>query len=83
MVKFAHSALVAWGSLVQILGMDLNTAHQATLWWHPIWKNYKDLQLGHTTMYWGLGQEKKCGQWTMDVSSGPIFLTKNKKQAYF
>ena len=28
-VKFVHSALAAWGSPVQILGMDLHTAHQA------------------------------------------------------
>ena len=31
-VKFMCSTSVAWGSLVQILGMDLHTAHQATLW---------------------------------------------------
>ena len=26
--NFMHSALVAWGSLVQILGADLHIAHQ-------------------------------------------------------
>ena len=31
-VKFTCSALVARGSPVQILGMDLHTTHQATLW---------------------------------------------------
>ena len=31
-VKFARSALVVWGSLVRILGMDLYTAYQAMLW---------------------------------------------------
>ena len=31
MVKFAHSASVAWGLQVQILGMDLHTAHQAVV----------------------------------------------------
>ena len=30
--KFAHSALVAQGSLVWILGADLRTACQAMLW---------------------------------------------------
>ena len=29
-VKFVHSALVAWGSQVQILGTDLHHARQAT-----------------------------------------------------
>ena len=32
MIKFAHSALAAWGSQVQIPGADLHTAHQAMLW---------------------------------------------------
>ena len=40
-VKFMHSASVAWGSLVQILGVDLHTVHQAMLWWHPIYKIIK------------------------------------------
>ena len=31
-VKFPCSALVAWGSLVQIPGVDLHTACQAMLW---------------------------------------------------
>ena len=31
-VKFARSILVAQGSWVQILGVDLHTAHQAMLW---------------------------------------------------
>ena len=34
-VKFVHSTLVAQGSPVRILGMDLHTTHQATLRWHP------------------------------------------------
>ena len=32
-VKFTCSASVAWGSLVQIPGVDLHTACQTTLWW--------------------------------------------------
>ena len=31
-VKFTHSNLVAWGSPVRILGMDICTAGQAMLW---------------------------------------------------
>ena len=31
-VKFAHSALAAWGSLVRILGADLCSTCQAMLW---------------------------------------------------
>ena len=58
-VKFTHSAFETQGSPVQILGADLYTAHQATLWWRPTQKNWKDLQLGYTTMYWGFGEEKK------------------------
>ena len=37
-VKFAHSASVAQGSQVWILGADLHTTHQAVLWWHPTYK---------------------------------------------
>ena len=40
--KFVHSALAAQGSLVQILGADLHTAHQAMLWWHPTYKIEED-----------------------------------------
>ena len=31
-VKFAHSTSVAWGSRVQILGVDLHMVCQAMLW---------------------------------------------------
>ena len=34
-VKFVHSASEARGFRVQILGTDLNTAHQVMLWQHP------------------------------------------------
>ena len=37
-VKFTGSVLVAGGSWVWILGMNLYTAHQAMLWWHPTYK---------------------------------------------
>ena len=41
-VKFAHSVSVAGGSKVWIPGMDLHTAHQAMLWWHPTYKVEED-----------------------------------------
>ena len=41
-VKFAHSALVARGSQVWILGADIHTARQATLWRHPTYKIEED-----------------------------------------
>ena len=34
-VVFAHSASLAWGSPVWILGVDLCTTRQAMLWRHP------------------------------------------------
>ena len=37
-VRFACCALAAWGSWVQIPGMDLHTTHQTILWWHPTHK---------------------------------------------
>ena len=36
-VKFVHSAWAARGSWVRIPGTDLHTAHQAMLWWWPIY----------------------------------------------
>ena len=41
-VKFRRSALVAWGLLVQILGTDLHTAHQAMPWQRPMYKIEED-----------------------------------------
>ena len=41
-VKFACSALVAWGLQVQMVGMDLHTPHQAMLWQHPTYKIEED-----------------------------------------
>ena len=41
-VKFAHSASVTQGSRVRILGMDLDTAHQAMLWRCPTYKLEED-----------------------------------------
>ena len=41
-IKFEHSALVVWGSQVQIPGADLHTTHQAMLWHCPIHKIGED-----------------------------------------
>ena len=43
-VKFMHSASVAQSLHIQILGMDLCTTHQATLWQHPTHKTEEDWQ---------------------------------------
>ena len=42
MVKFVRSASAARVSQVQILGADLDTAHQATLWQYPSYKIEED-----------------------------------------
>ena len=41
-VKSTHSASVAQGSWLRILGTDLYTAHHAVLWWHPTYKIEED-----------------------------------------
>ena len=41
-VKLVCSTLVAWGSWVQIPGVDLHAAHQAMLWWRPTYKIEED-----------------------------------------
>ena len=41
-VKFVCSALVAWGLQVRILDVDLHIAHQAMLWWCPMYKMQED-----------------------------------------
>ena len=41
-VKFACSASAAWGSRVQILGMDLHSVHQVMLWWRLTYKIEED-----------------------------------------
>ena len=80
-VNFVRSASVSQGLLVQILGTDLHTTHQAMLWQHPTEKSQNDLQVGYTTMYWDFGErKKKRGRLAADVSSGPIFLAKKLKR---
>ena len=41
-VEFVFSALVAWGSWTQILGVDLHTTHQGMLWRCPTYKIEED-----------------------------------------
>ena len=41
-VTFTCSTLVAWGAQIWILGVDLHSAHQAVLWWHPTYKIEED-----------------------------------------
>ena len=41
-VKFTCSTLVAQGLQVQVLDVDLHTAHQAILWQHPTYKAEED-----------------------------------------
>ena len=41
-VKSTSSTLVAQGSRVWILGVDLHTTHQAMVWWHPTYKTEED-----------------------------------------
>ena len=41
-VKFAHSASADMDLQVQILGVDLHTAHQAMLWRRPTYKLGED-----------------------------------------
>ena len=39
-VRFMHSAFMAWGSHVRIPGVDLHIVHQAMLWRHPTYKKW-------------------------------------------
>ena len=43
-VTFMCCASAAWGSAVQIPGLDLHTVHQAMLWQHPTYKIEEDCQ---------------------------------------
>ena len=72
-VKSAHSTPAIQGLPIWILGVDLHTAHQAKLLWHPTQKNLNDLQLGATTRYRDFGKKKKKEDWQQ-------MLAKNKKQ---
>ena len=41
-IKFTHTASVALGLQVLILGTDLHIAYRAMLWQHPIYKMEED-----------------------------------------
>ena len=73
-VNFACSAVVAQGSQDQNPGVDLCTTHQAMLWQHPTYKieeAWNRCSLGDNL------PQAKGGRLATDVSSGPIFFTKN------
>ena len=78
-VQFAHSTLEVSGSWVQILGADLGTTHLAMLRWCPTYK----IKIGTDVMAQMLNQQQssssKRGRLAADVSSGPVFLPKEKK----
>ena len=78
-VKFVFSASVPRLLLVQILCVDLHTAHQAMLWGHPIHKVEEDW---HRCQLRDHLPQAKRGRLATDVSSGTIFLTKKKKKIY-
>ena len=42
-VKFTHSALVAWGSSVQILGVDMALLGKPCCGWCPTYKKYRKM----------------------------------------
>ena len=74
--KFTCSTSAAQGSWVQTPGMDLYTAHQAMLWWHPTYKMEEDW---HRCQLMATLPQAKRGRLATVVSSGPIFLTKKKR----
>ena len=43
-------------------------------------QEFKDLQLGSTTLCWGFEEGQKKGRLATDVSLGPIFLKKTNKK---
>ena len=75
-VKFACSALGAQGLRVQIICVDLHIIHQTILWRHPTYKVEEDWQ--RYLLSDNLPQAKR-GRLAADVSSGPMFLTKEKR----
>ena len=76
-VKFTHSDLEAWGSLVHILGVDLCITCQVMLW-------QASYMQSRGRWAWMLAQSQsssaKRGGLVVDVSSELIFLKKVKKE---
>ena len=76
-VKFAHSAALAQGFAGLDPGCRQGTARQAMVRQRPTCHNQKDLQLRHTTMYWGdLGRKsrkRKKKDWQQLLAQVPIF----------
>ena len=80
-VMFTHSALVAQGSLIQILGTDLTEPIKPC--WGGIPHRRTRRMCNHVLGLWG--GKKTRGRLATDLSSGPIFLTHthNKTLCYF
>ena len=80
-VKFTHSASVAQGLQVHILGADLHDIHQATLWQCPTYKVEKTgTDVSSVTIF----LKQKEGDWQQMFAQGQSFSPKNKKQkTYF
>ena len=70
---FTHSASTAWGSQVQIPGMDPHTAGKAVLWWRLTYKVEEDW---HRCWLSDNLPQAKRGRLATDISLGPTFLTK-------
>ena len=73
-VRFTHSAWVAWGFASLDAGCGHGTAHQAMLSLRPTQHNQRHSRLESTMMCWGLwGEEeerKKERRLATDISSG-------------
>ena len=79
-VKFTRSALAIQG----FAGLDPRhrhgTTHQVMLSLCITQHNQGDLQLEYTTVFWGPLGRRKRKRLATDVSSGPIFKKRKKKQ---
>ena len=82
-VKFVRSAVAAQGSDP---GHGHGAARRATLRWRPISHNWKNMQLGHTTVYggglWEIEQKKKK-DWQRLLAQVPIFQKKKEDWQQF
>ena len=77
MVKFAHFTSAAWGLQDLIQGADLHTAHQAMLWWCPIYKveeDWRDVSSGTIFL------KRKQGRLAQMLAQGQSFSPKTNKQ---
>ena len=75
-VQFSCSASAARGSQVWIPGIDLHTTHQAMLWQCPSYKTEEDWHRCQLSDNLPKAERRRLAR---VVSSGPIILTKKKK----